>query len=76
MKRKYEKPMIQVETLELDMPIAVGCTVDSEDMESIVEVSGYFMPDSICKKVEDAILFPGEEDTICYNSNVQTAFMS
>lgn len=76
MKRSYEKPMIQVESLELDMPIAAGCTVDREDMESIVEVSGYFLPDSICSKSEDEILFPGEEDTICYHSNVQMAFLS
>lgn len=75
MKRKYEKPKIVVETLELDMPIAVGCTANKDDMNSLKEF-GYFMPDSSCVMTEDEILWGSDGDTICYNSNVQTAFMS
>ena len=77
MKRVYEKPSIDVDVLELDMPIASGCNADKEDLESVMEL-GYFTQDMGCKKYNDTYINPpnGDEDSVCYHSNVQTAFFS
>lgn len=75
MKKPYSKPTITVGPIQLDQPIAAGCTADFDDMKSLIEL-GYFAMEGIC-----GIPFPGEGtiqgfDTICYHSNVQVAFTS
>ena len=75
MKKPYSKPTITVGAIQLDQPIAVGCTADFDDMRSLLEL-GYFTAEGAC-----ANPIPGEGpiqgwDTICYHSNVQTAFTS
>ena len=75
MKKPYSKPTITVGAIQLDQPIAAGCTADFDDMRSLIEL-GYFTVEGAC-----AIPIPGEGpiqgwDTICYHSNVQTAFTS
>ena len=75
MKKPYSKPTITVGAIQLDQPIAVGCTADFEDMQSLLEL-GYFTAERNC-----AIKISGDGnltgyDTICYHSNVQTAFTS
>ena len=75
MKKPYVKPMITVERLMIDQPIAVGCTADFDDMRALIGL-GYFTAERAC-----ATPIPGEGpiqgwDTICYHSNVQTAFTS
>lgn len=72
MKKPYSKPTITVEPLKLDQPICVGCNADQDDMKSLIEL-GYFS-DGCGTQVGDGTL-PGH-DTICYHSNVQTAFTS
>ena len=76
MKKPYSKPHIAVESLQLDQPIAAGCTADFDDVLSLVEL-GYFADDS-CKP-DFRITIDGPvsgHDTICYHSNVQVAFTS
>lgn len=76
MKKPYSKPTITVEPLKLDQPICAGCNADQNDMKSLIEL-GYFGDIASCaedKQVSDGTL-PGY-DTICYHSNVQTAFTS
>ena len=75
MKRIYEKPMISVEELHLDAPIAANCEAKKEDMNSLMEL-GYFNADRACKIPQDAILWGDSNDTICYHSNVIKAFTS
>lgn len=75
MKKPYVKPMITVERLMIDQPMAVGCSANLDDMKSLIEL-GYFTDEGACFKP-----IPGEGpiqgwDTICYHSNVQTAFTS
>ena len=77
MKKPYSKPTITVGAIQLDQPIAVGCTADFEDMQSLLEL-GYFTAERNC-----TLQIPGDGnlplpgyDTICYHSNVQTAFTS
>lgn len=75
MKKPYSKPTITVEAIQLDQPIAAGCTANRDDMKSLIEL-GYFTAERNC-----SITIPGEGtlpgyDTICYHSNVQTAFTS
>lgn len=75
MKKPYSKPTITVGPIQLDQPIAAGCTADFDDMKSLIEL-GYFTSESNC-----SIPIPGEGpihgfDTICYHSNVQVAFTS
>lgn len=77
MKKPYSKPTIVVEAFQLDQPIAAGtCDVKRADMNSLMEL-GYFTAERVCD-----IKVPGEgpiDDiwtTICYHSNVQTAFLS
>ena len=77
MKKPYSKPTITVGAIQLDQPIAAGCTADFDDMRSLIEL-GYFTVEGAC-----GIPIPGDGpipgqgwDTICYHSNVQTAFTS
>ena len=72
MKKPYSKPTITVGAIQLDQPIAVGCTANFDDMNSLIEL-GYFA-DGCDIVVGDGTL-PGY-DTICYHSNVQPAFTS
>ena len=73
MKRVYEKPMISVEELHLDAPIATNCQADKEDMNSLIEL-GYFNEEHQCGINVDSIDWG--DDTICYHSNVIKAFTS
>ena len=75
MKRVYEKPMISVEELHLDAPIALNCKADKEDMLSLIDL-GYFDDSHKCTIKEDAIIWGDNVDTICYHSNVIQAFTS
>ena len=77
MKKPYVKPMITVERLMIDQPMAVGCTADFDDMRSLIEM-GYFTAEGACGiQVPGDGPIPGQGwDTICYHSNVQTAFTS
>ena len=75
MKKPYSKPTITVGAIQLDQPIAAGCTADFDDMRSLIKL-GYFTLEGAC-----TIPIPGDGpiqgwDTICYHSNVQTAFTS
>ena len=75
MKKTYSKPTIIVGAIQLDQPIAAGCMADLDDMSSMIEM-GYFTAEGACTHP-----VPGEGpiqgfDTICYHSNVQTAFTS
>lgn len=75
MKKPYSKPTITVGAIQLDQPIAAGCTADFDDMKDLIGL-GYFTKESNCQ-----IQIPGEGpingfDTICYHSNVQVAFTS
>lgn len=75
MKKPYSKPTITVGPIQLDQPIAAGCTADFDDMKSLIEL-GYFTMESNCQNP-----IPGEGpiqgfETICYHSNVQVAFTS
>ena len=72
MKKPYSKPTITVGAIQLDQPIAVGCTADFDDMRSLLEL-GYF--GDTCSILAGDGTLPGY-DTICYHSNVQTAFTS
>lgn len=73
MKRVYEKPMISVEALHLDAPIALNCVADKDDMNSLLEM-GYYTDSHNCSIDTDAIDWGN--DTICYHSNVTQAFTS
>lgn len=77
MKKTYSKPTIIVGAIQLDQPIAAGCTADFDDMRSMIEM-GYFTAEGACRiQVPGNGPIPGQGgDTICYHSNVQTAFTS
>ena len=75
MKKPYVKPMITVERLMIDLPMAVGCTADFDDMKSLIGL-GYFTGEGACDKQIPADGHVQGFDTICYHSNVQTAFTS
>lgn len=75
MKKPYSKPTITVGAIQLDQPIAVGCTADFDDMRSLLEL-GYFTAERNCTiPISGDGNLPGY-DTICYHSNIQTAFTS
>ena len=74
MKKPYGKPTITVGAIQLDQPIAAGCTADLDDMRSLLEL-GYFAAERSCDIPFTDNTLPGY-DTICYHGNVQTAFMS
>ena len=73
MKKPYAKPMITVERLMIDQPMANGCNADPDDMKSLLEL-GYFADSECITQVGEGTL-PGY-DTICYHSNIQKAFTS
>lgn len=79
MKKVYSKPLIAVEILQLDQPLAAGCTADFDDVRSLMEL-GYFTSEMSCSIgiPDSGPIFPeeGGHDTICYHSNVQIAFTS
>lgn len=76
MKQSYSKPKISVELLTLDQPIASNCTTDRADMESLKELTGYFIDDLACSTtVTEGMTIDGH-DTICYHSNVNALFYS
>lgn len=79
MKQPYMKPMIAVEELTLDRPIAQNCTADRDDMNSLMDM-GYFNDKYTCdiKTIDSqgSIVDSPGLDTVCYHSNVQTAFFS
>ena len=72
MKKPYSKPQIAVETVRLDHPVAGGCIADFEDVNALVGM-GYFGDDMGCTT---EWIDNGNHDTICYHSNIQTAFSS
>lgn len=74
MKKPYIKPMITVERLMIDQPMAVGCVADFDDIKSLMDL-GYFGDQETCGIVFDENK-PNGYDTVCYHSNVQTAFTS
>ena len=74
MKKKYEKPMISVEELQMDAPIALNCEADKDDMYDLIEL-GYFGDASCDIKVTGNVDYPGY-DTICYHSNIYMPFTS
>lgn len=74
MKKSYSKPTIYVEKLQLDTPIAANCVANKEDMQALIAL-GYFA-DENCTIQQDAIQWGSSGDTICYHTNVQTAFLS
>jgi hypothetical protein len=89
LKKSYSKPLISVEVLTLDQPIANICTADRQDVKDLMSF-GYFSSDRSC----EMWIGPGENgqgglidwdcdgswdsthDSVCYHSNVQTAFTS
>lgn len=83
MKKRYIKPLVSVEELSLNQPIAVTCNAERHVIESLLNMS-YFVADKECLfcilpngGVDEN--FDGKADsydTICYNSNIQTAFLS
>ena len=78
MKKSYSKPQIAVESLQLDQPIAAGCTADFDDVRSLVDL-GYFTSERNCATEIPTYgpIFPEDgHDTICYHSNIQIAFLS
>ena len=84
MKKQYFKPLISVEAMSLDAPIAANCDMSLKDEITILMGWGYFMEGEDCT----TNLLPtggfdydgdGEADshnTVCYHSNIQQAFLS
>lgn len=89
MKKLYSKPLVSVEVLTLDQPIAAICTADPHDMQDLIGF-GYFSSDRNCEmwigggengkggKIDwdrDGS-WDSTHDSVCYHSNVQSAFLS
>jgi len=77
MKKAYSKPMIYVEVMELDQPIAGGCDLPRSVYEDLVAM-GYFGTIETCGQdgaIPEGGLVYGD-NTVCYNSMVQTVFSS
>lgn len=74
MKKLYVKPMITVERLMIDQPMAVGCEANFDDVRALMEM-GYFADAEGCNIPVGEGTLPGY-DTICYHSNIQKAFTS
>lgn len=72
MKRVYERPAVYVEAVQLDKPIAMGCDADFGDIKSLIAL-GYFGKDEYDCAIKNT---NPKYDTVCYHSNVQTAFTS
>lgn len=75
MKKTYSKPTIIVGAIQLDQPIAAGCSADPDDMSSLLELGCFTAERSCTIQISGDGNLPGY-DTICYHSNVQTAFTS
>lgn len=86
MKKVYTKPLISVEALTLDQPIAANCNADFDDILSLIDL-GYFGENDRGYSCSSNLLPNGGidldgdgesdwHDTLCYHSNVQTAFLS
>lgn len=76
MKKAYSKPLVAVESLAVNQPIALGCNADFDDMQALIDF-GYFGTND--RGVTCTIEYTegdGTHDTICYHSNVQEAFLS
>ena len=73
MRKKYIKPMMAVEPLKLDHPIDANCNADYDDIRSLIDLS--FFWDDCNFKWQDTTDGMGH-DTVCYHSNVRTAFTS
>ena len=73
MKKAYVKPKITVEDFQLDAPIAANCEANFDDVRSIMEF-GYWFEREACSTDMDAVEWGN--DTVCYHSNIQTAFLS
>ncbi len=80
MKKKYEKPMIEVESLMLDMPVAAGCDPDGYEDSATLKDMGYFGDGCTRFNVandEEENQHPwGKDDKLCYYSNVVKLFTS
>ena len=85
MKKRYIKPLVSVEELSLNQPIAATCNAEKHVIESLVQMgyfgteedsgcSFYLLPDGGVDEDFDGVA--DSYDTICYNSNIQTAFLS
>lgn len=77
MKKAYSKPTLYVEEIQLDLPIASTCSANKDDMKDLIEL-GVFTEDRNCWcPIEEDGSIPGfPNTTVCYHSNVQTAFLS
>ena len=76
MKRAYSKPSVYVEPIKLDTPIANTCMADRADMEALMMFQ-YFDNEHKCIiKLDEINEVKWGENTICYHSNVLTAFLS
>ena len=67
MRKEYIKPMMPVD------PIAANCNADYDDIRSLIDLS--FFWDDCNFKWQDTTNGMGH-DTVCYHSNVRTAFTS
>ncbi len=74
MKHPYDKPMIFVESLTLDMPIATNCSSDPQDMNDLIGF-GYFNADYDCMFDFNDDVDWGN-DTVCVHSSITQAFTS
>lgn len=84
MKKVYSKPIISVEAMSLDQPIANACDSTLKDEITILMGWGYFMDGKNCT----TNLLPtggfdtnndgtaDSHNTVCYHSNIQKAFIS
>lgn len=77
MKKVYSKPLVAVESLAVNMPIALGCDANFDDVQSLVDL-GYFgeTDGRVPKCAEIYYDIEWGNDSVCYHSNVQTAFLS
>ena len=74
MKKTYSKPQIHMESFAMDRSIAANCIADFDDMQALIAVGAFGDNDRgiTCGYTYEE----GPHDTICYHSNVQTAFLS
>lgn len=79
MKKEYQKPMISVESMALDMPVAAGCDPEAVDDAKDLLAMNYF--DAGCGKaiIDDAqenTIWMMADDKLCYYSNTSQLFTS
>lgn len=86
MKKVYNKPLICVEAMSLDQPIAANCDpAILDDIEILIDL-GYFMDDPSVSCFLNLLPSGGfdydgddeadDHNTVCYHSNVRQAFRS